>query len=100
MPGYHDIEYIQELIAKYLRVELTDSENDRLQQWISDSPENKVKFDELTNTDQLFQKIAEYQQAADGHENAWHQVEDRLYVRERKSGLRWLRVYAIAASVV
>jgi len=100
MPGYNDIEYIQELIAKYLRVELTDIENESLQEWISTSPENKLKFEELTNTDQLLRMITFYQQAAADHDAAWQRVEDRLYVRERRASLRKLQVYAIAASVV
>jgi len=100
MPGYNDIEYIQELIAKYLRVELTDTENESLQRWISASPENKLKFEELTNTDQLLQKIAEYQKAGADRDGAWQRIEDRLYVQHRRASLRKLRVYAIAASVV
>jgi ferric-dicitrate binding protein FerR (iron transport regulator) len=100
MPGYNDIEFIQLLFGKHLRSELTDAENQILQEWINASPDNKAKYAELTDAEQLFQKMALWQLSEENKLAAWHKLESVLYQQHRQASLRKLQRYAIAASIV
>jgi ferric-dicitrate binding protein FerR (iron transport regulator) len=44
---------IKTLLQLYLRDELTEAQQQELQVWLNDSPENRVLLDELNNPDQL-----------------------------------------------
>ncbi len=48
---------IENLILSFLKGELSSNEKVILDEWISQSPENKQLFDELTNGDSIVQKL-------------------------------------------
>ncbi len=78
MANFQFLINIEELIAKYLRGELTEQEHAALQEWIDDSPANKATFDELTNPDRLGEKLRVWKVGSTGKERGWRRIEQRL----------------------
>lgn len=52
---------IATIIFKYIRQDLTPAENDLLQEWIHQAPENRMFFEECTQTGHLFLEAQERQ---------------------------------------
>lgn len=95
MTELHDIENIGHLIAKYFLNELSDTERAELHQWQQSSTANKQKFEELTGTDQLVEKMRAWKEAGAGEEEVWRRIESCLYPKPRKFyQLNWFRIAA------
>jgi transmembrane sensor len=99
MANFQFLQNIEELIAKYLRNELSEPENAELQEWIDASPANKAKFEELTNKDRLIEKIRIWQDDSNGKDDGWRRIEQRLEGRPVKLWFR-LQWTTIAATVL
>src|SRR5688572_30677463 len=99
MANFQYLLNIEALIAKYLRGELSEGENAELQEWIDASPANKDKFEELTNSDQLIEKMRIWHEGRSGKELGWRKIEQRLEGRPVQLWFRLQRT-KIAATVL
>jgi ferric-dicitrate binding protein FerR (iron transport regulator) len=99
MANFQFLINIEELIAKYLRGELSEQEHAALQEWIDDSPDNKATFEELTNPDRLGEKIRVLHAGRIGKERGWRRIEQRLEGRPVRLWFR-LQWTKIAATVL
>jgi transmembrane sensor len=96
MANFEYLKNIEELIAKYLRDELSERENAELQEWINASPANKAKFEELINSDRLIEKMRVWQEGRSGKDRGWRRIEQRLEGQPVKLWFRlqWTKVAA------
>jgi transmembrane sensor len=100
MPTFQEIEYIRELIAKFLRNEISEHENDDLQQWINASPSNKAMFEALTNSDQWIQQLHEWVEDGESKEVIWQKIQNKRRARQGGSAFTLFRVGIAAAILV
>ena len=87
--------HIADLIVKRIRGKVTASEQEELDRWISESPENQELFDRASHPGKQLEK-AEIYKLFD-RERAWTRLEDELFAKEtiRFAPRRWMR-YAAA----
>jgi hypothetical protein len=77
MANFQFLINIKELIAKYLREELSETEHAALQVWIDESPAAKATFEGLTNPERLSEKIRIMHAGRMGKERGWRKLEQR-----------------------
>jgi transmembrane sensor len=96
MANFQFLQNIKELIAKYLRGELSEGEEAELQEWIDASPANKAKFEELIHSDRLIEKMRIWQEGSHGKDQGWRKIEQHLEGRPVKLWFRlqWINVAA------
>jgi ferric-dicitrate binding protein FerR (iron transport regulator) len=95
MANFQFLQNIQELIAKYLRGELSEGENAELQAWINASPANAAHFEELINAERLIEKMRIWQEGSNGKERGWQKIEQQLGGRSVVwFRLQWIKVAA------
>jgi ferric-dicitrate binding protein FerR (iron transport regulator) len=99
MPTFQEIEYIRELIAKYLSNELSEAEDASLQKWIDESTANKAMFDSLTNSDLWLQQLHEWVLDEENKELVWQKIQTKRKIRHGGSAFTLFRI-AIAASML
>ena len=94
MQTFQNIEYIQQLIAKHLRNELSNEESADLQQWLESSPLNKEKFEELTVDENLLEKLRLFYQVREGKGRVWQRIDQHT---GSHSTIVWFRIAKVAA---
>src|SRR5690349_2162475 len=102
MSTFLEIEYIRVLIAKFLRDEISEPENDDLQKWINTSASNKAMFEELTNSDQLLQEMRMWVEEIDNKEAVWQRIQQKRQTQQGGGGsvITLFRVGMAAAMLV
>jgi hypothetical protein len=85
MPEIHYIESIGLLIKKYLLGELSDAENEPLQQWIQASDVNRDKFVELTSSERLLGKMRTWNEVGTDEELVWQRIKSYLNPTSREN---------------
>jgi hypothetical protein len=71
-------EYIGLLISKHLLNDIDEEERKELENWINSSAANKEKFEELTDTKVLFQKLSAWEEAGADKELIWQKLSQNL----------------------
>jgi transmembrane sensor len=103
MPTFQEIEYIRELIAKFLTNEINEPEHDSLQKWINASPANKVMFDEWTASDLLLQDLRVWVEEREGKDAIWQSIQQKRQSDQSQQGgsvITLFRVGVAAAFLV
>lgn len=72
MDNFNNIFEKSELVMKYLRDELTVSEIEQLDNWLSESEANKVLFEKITNQDFLNKELSEF--SVSDKQKAWDKI--------------------------
>jgi nicotinic acid mononucleotide adenylyltransferase len=76
-------ERIAYLILRYMRYGLVSAESDELQTWVNSSDENRILFNELTETDIRNDQIRGFKE---GKKNAWKKIS--RYIKTEKTVFR------------
>jgi transmembrane sensor len=100
MPTFQEIEYIRELIAKYLSNELSEAEDASLQKWIDESTANKAMFDSLTNSDLWLQQLHEWVEDEENKALVWQKIQTKRKARHGGSAFTLFRISIAAAMLV
>lgn len=98
MDRFEEYYEIGELCAKYLKAELSDTEEQILFDWVNASPENKLLFDKLTHAELLPQKLQIY--SAIDRVKSWEIVKGRIAHSQPHNTNKWKRIYKYAAIVL
>ncbi|MBL1408042.1 FecR family protein [Sphingobacterium faecale] len=99
MDRFEEYYEIGELCAKYLKAELTDTEEQILMTWVNASDENKLFFDELTNAEQVSRKLQDFGRT-DRTKN-WEIVQERIAPGTQKPKIdKWKKSYKYAAIIL
>jgi transmembrane sensor len=97
------VKKISDLIVKFVRSELSETEKAALETWINFSEQNRSSFEEITNGRLLMDDLHAWQNAGIEANEAWQKlVEAGLPVANGKSKLitiRWWK-YAVAAALL
>jgi transmembrane sensor len=90
-------EHIAGLIVKFLQGGLSKTENKQLQEWISESPENKETFELSTQVEKLLEDLTWYQQSK---EKNWKELNKVIGGKVVSFTFRKLMPYAAAVLVL
>lgn len=97
---------IDNLIMAYLYRTISDTDMQVLRAWLNESEENKVRFRNLTNLAGLAERVADWQTAGEGEEQAWQLLMERRQhiglapIRRINSLKRYWQVAAAVAVIV
>lgn len=99
------IERIAELIIKYRRENLNDTECKELTEWYDQSHENRQIFDRLSNPDWIKNKISEFRKMPAYKVDGWEKIvavtkaEGPSLAIMLVRGIKWIR-YLVTASLI
>src|SRR6185295_11828085 len=95
MPDQNTIPY---LIKQHIHGEITESEQNVLNEWLAARPENRLAFGKITNTDYLNDALAKFYSYENDKEKEWEILNERI---NPKSKVRRLTIkLSIAASIL
>ena len=89
---------ISDLIEKHTSGQITPEEQQRLQEWISRSPENEALFNKLTNPHETAAQLNRYEESVQRMEQAAASMQQRLFPQKRRS--RYIMLYRLAAACI
>jgi transmembrane sensor len=99
MEQFDDLFDVSRLISSYLRDDLTEKEQQGLQDWLDARPENRKQFERLTAEAKLKSNYIVYGQT--DKTSAWARiVEETGYHKRKKSFVINLRIATAAASIL